>query len=154
VPTTVTLQNTMSYGLIPLWILFLMLISPLLIKLKNKKKKKTEVKQEKKKTELKPVPRPVKESYVNELHRLFNDYSKGRRDSRDCYQLLSVYIREFVNEYAGVDVTNKTLAEIRGVKIPKLEKLIEEYYACEFAPDVTGNIENAILRTIQTIKEW
>lgn len=154
-PTVVKLQPTFSYGLVPLWVLFIVLISPLLLSMREKRKEKRAMREQ---NILRPakqaVPPSVKRSYVNKLTWLGKEYKDGERDSRDCYQLLSVYIREFVKEYAGIDVTKKTLAEIRGQKLPELEKLIEEYYACEFAPDVSGNIELSIERTKMVINSW
>lgn len=153
-PTTVNLQGPFFNGALPLFIFFILLIMPLILKRIEKKRKLKEEKKKKMQVNMKPVPLSVKEKYAKRLSDIRDDYTGGRRDSRDCYQLLSFIIREFVNEYIGIDVTKMTLAEIRGVKIKRLEKLIEEYYACEFAPDKEGDIEAAIKNTIRAIEEW
>lgn len=152
-PTTVGLQGTVLYGAIPLWILFFILISPLIKKILGKKKKKHK-KQEQPQPAIKKIPLSVKEKYVVELNRMIEEFESGKRDEKNSYQLLSHFLREFFNEYAGIDVTRKTLAEIRGIHNHKLEKLIEEFYACEFAPDVRGNISEAVKRTIREINNW
>lgn len=152
-PTTVALQGTVAYGAIPLWILFFILISPLIKKRINKKKAKKAVK-EAPKPAIKKVPLSVKEKYVVELNRMLEEYETKKRDEKESYQLLSHFLREFFHEYAGIDVTRKTLAEIRGINNPKLERLVEEFYACEFAPDVRGNIKASVERTIKEINNW
>lgn len=154
-PTTVHVQGAMSHGLIPLWILFFVLISPLIIRLKkNRAEKKLKKSKHGKDISLRKVPLSVKENYVNRLVTLKKDYNDGKRDSRESYQLLSFYIREFIKEYAGIDATVRTLAEIRGMRIPKIEALIEEYYACEFSLDVTGDFDGSVRKTIDVIKNW
>lgn len=152
-PTTVELQGAMSHGLIPLWILFFVLISPLIIKYRKRRLEKKAQKANKS-TIIKPVPISVKESYVNKLRSIEREYRTGNRGEKECYQLLSKYIREFVKEYAGVDVTVKTLAEIRGLNIPKLERLISGYYKYEFSKDAVGDIEKAIDDTIEAVNFW
>lgn len=154
-PTTVELQGIMRHGLIPLWILFIVLISPLIIKYRKKRQADKPSKAGNKvNPKLKPVPVSVKESYVNKLRSIEREYKTGNKSSKECYQLLSMYIRLFVKEYAGVDVTVKTLAEIRGMNIPKLERLISGYYKYEFSPDAEGDIDKAIDDTIEAVNFW
>lgn len=155
-PTTIEIQHTMM-TINPLaLILFLILVSPFVIKVLNKRKNKSNSKATKKdnKPSLKPVPLSVKEKYARQLNIILKEYNENKRSEKDSYQLLSFMLREFFNEYAGIDVTSKTLAEIRGLNNERLERLVEEYYACEFAPDVKGNIERSINKTIQAIKNW
>lgn len=153
-PTTIHLQGTVSYGFLPIFILFLILLSPLFIRRYKKKHSKEKKKAEGSKAVVKKLPPTVKEKYTQQLQGMLLDYKGGKRDKRDSYQLLSFFLREFFYEYAGIDVTRKTLAEIRGIKNSRLERLIEEFYACEFAPDADGDIELAIKRTIQSIENW
>lgn len=155
-PTTVNLQGTVAYGAIPLWILFLILISPVLkrIFLKHRRKKKSGLSSNSAEPVMKKIPKSVKEKYTIRLKEMLADYKGGKRSERESYQLLSYFLREFFNEYSGVDVTRKTLAEIRGVGNPILESLIEEFYACEFAPDAKGDIERAIKNTIDKINRF
>lgn len=75
-------------------------------------------------------------------------------EPRKGYQLLSRLVRNFVKEYANVDVTTKTLAEIRSMGFPVLTALVEEYYAPEFSLDEEGNVLESIDKTIKAIKSW
>lgn len=156
-PTTINLQGTVLYGAIPLWILFFILISPWIRKKIEKKRKRKAAKNEVDRQDnlsIKKVPLSVKERYVEQLNNILKEYKSGIRGEKDSYQLLSFFLREFFNEYVGIDVTKKTLAEIRGIHNSRLEKLIEEFYECEFAKDAKGDVESAIKRTIRSIENW
>lgn len=154
-PTTIHLQGSVLYGTLPLWFLFCLLISPFIMKkIEKRRRKKAKASEEPIKPAVKKVPLSVKEKYTQQLNGMLLDYKTGKIDERDSYQLLSYFLREFFNEYAGIDVTRKTLAEIRGIHNLRLEELIEEFYACEFAPDAKGDIEGAIKRTLKSIENW
>jgi len=154
-PTTVHLQGTVSYGVIVLWILFFILISPLIIRKVNKRKAaKAEKEAKKQPIKIKKIPPSVKERYVGHLNKVLADYKDGKIDNRNGYQLLSFYLRAFFKEYSGVDLTKKTLAEIRQTSTPVLESLIEEYYECEFAPDADGDLEQSVKKTINRINNF
>ena len=150
-PTTISLQGTVSYGVLILYILFFILISPLIKKRKAKKNKKKEAKVT---PQVKKIPPTIKERYEKQLLSIIDDYKAEKIDEREGYQLLSKFLREFFKEYAGVDVTTKTLAQIRGINNSRLEKLIEEFYEYEFSPDSNGDIVGAVKRTIQSVKHW
>ena len=154
-PTTISIQGSISYGLIPVWILGILLVLPFILnRIKRKKKSKAPVETVTKKPEVIEVPYSVKGDYVNQLEGILSDYRQGNRDSKDCYQLLSIKIRHFLKDYAGLDITTKTLAEIRGMHLTKIESMIEEIYDCEFAPDKNGDVEKAVMKTIENIKNW
>lgn len=156
-PTVVRLQPTMSYGYFPLIVLFLILVLSLVLKSVIKKKKRKEGLAHAEGNGSKvisPVPVTVQDRYIKELRKVLKDYNGNKRDERECYQLLSYYLRAFFKEYAGINVESKTLAEIRGLSTPKLEALIEEYYECEFAPDKTGDVEKIVEKTISEIRNW
>lgn len=152
-PTLIQIQGTISYGTLPLVVLFLLLVISMIIYKKKKKQKSAEADKSLEPTK-KNIPPSVKRRYVNQLSNLLIEYKGGKRDKRDSYQLLSHFLREFFYEYAGVDVTRKTLAEIRGIHNLRLEQLIEEYYACEFSEEVNGDIEKAVRNTINAIENW
>lgn len=153
-PTTVNLQPNFIGSAVPLLLLAILLISPLFIGKKERKKQDNNINSEESRQTLKPVPPDVRKSYVNLLEKLRQDYISNNKTSKECYQALSSYIRVFVLEYAGIDVRSNTLAEIRAKNLPALEQLIEEYYACEFSPDVTGDVERAIKNTVEVIYRW
>lgn len=151
-PTTISLQGTASYGVLILYILFFILISPLILRfIKKRKAKKNKAKVT---PQVKKIPPTIKERYEKQLLSIIDDYKSEKIDEREGYQLLSKFLREFFKEYAGVDVTTKTLAQIRGINNSRLEKLIEEFYEYEFSPDSNGDIVGAVKRTIQSVKHW
>ncbi len=99
-------------------------------------------------------PLTVKEEYFMRLNEMKTQYSEGRLSSKDGYKLLSKFLREFVLEYADIDVTRKTLAEIKRSNLPKVAALIEEYYIAEFSPDNDGNFGDSLNKTIRLINNW
>lgn len=154
-PTTIAIQRTMSYGFLPVFIMFLLVISPLIIN--GYKKRKLRKQEELNSTEgikINEVPLSVKEVYSNRLTQIRNDFDAGEIDSKEGYKALSIILREFILEYAGIDVTKKTLAEIKRANLPSVAKLIEEYYAAEFAPDQNGNLSDSIMKTKRVIHNW
>lgn len=154
-PTTISLQGTASYGVLILYILFFILISPLILRfIKKRKAKKNKKKEAKVTPQVKKIPPTIKERYEKQLLSIIDDYKSEKIDEREGYQLLSKFLREFFKEYAGVDVTTKTLAQIRGINNSRLEELIEEFYEYEFSPDSNGDIVGAVKRTIQSVKHW
>lgn len=157
-PTSISLQGNFIYGITPLIILGLIVFSPLILKIRNKRiekrKRKEEAKTSVNQNVYKPVPLSVKQAYVKKLKKIENDYKKSNIDSRNGYQLLSAIIRQFVLEYKGIDVSTKTLAEIKRMDIPDLEKLMEEYYEPEFSQDSKRHLEYSVEKTIEAIEKW
>jgi len=155
-PTTIKLQGQFISEAPVLFLLFLLLISPILFKIFNKLKNKKNMPQKKVEEQVATptVTISVRDSYVNKIEKLRKDFQSGKRSDRETFGLLSFYIKEFVLEISGIDITKKTLAEIRAINIPEIEKLIEEYYAFEFAPDKLGDVNKSIDRTVKVIKTW
>lgn len=154
-PTTIAIQRTMSYGFLPVFILFLLVVSPLIINFYKKRKlRKQESLNSADEIKINEVPLSVKEIYSNRLTQIKKDYNAGEIDSKEGYKALSIILREFILEYAGIDVTKKTLAEIKRANLPSVAKLIEEYYAAEFAPDQNGDLSDSIMKTKRVIHNW
>jgi len=155
-PTTVEIQARMSHGLLPVIILFLLCLSPIIVKKvqKYREKKKEKMNPQPLEPVKEEIPLSVKEEYFRRLNGMKTDYKEGRLSSKDGYKLLRKFLRDFVLEYAGVDVTKKTLAEIKRSNIPKVAKLIEEYYVAEFSPDDEGNFADSLNKTIKIINNW
>lgn len=157
-PSSVSLQGNFIYGITPLLILGLILLSPVFLKIRKnrieKKKAAENIKKTANSNEYKPVPLSVKQVYVRKLKKIDDEFRTGKISSRDGYQLLSAIIRDFLIEYKGIDVSTKTLAEIRGMNIPRLERLLEEYYEPEFSKESTRHLEYSVERTIEAIEEW
>ena len=63
-PTTISLQGTVSYGVLILYILFFILISPLILRfIKKRKAKKNKKKEAKVTPQVKKIPPTIKERY-------------------------------------------------------------------------------------------
>lgn len=158
-PTTVELQPDFFSGGFLLVLFALVLAAPIIYKIHQKNKARRELKRQQKleaasKLRMKAVPKTMQERYESELKTLSKNIKKGTMEPRKGYQLLSRLVRNFVKEYANVDVTTKTLAEIRSMGFPVLTALVEEYYAPEFSLDEEGNVLESIDKTIKAIKSW
>lgn len=158
-PTSIHIQYRFFTGAIPFLILLLIVIILPIVYLVNKNK-------ENKKNNTKPVDlkqayaekaEVLRKKYIMEVRNLEKKITNNEISVRDGYQGLSSIIREFVKEKTDIDVTNKTLAEIRGLNMVPLERLVEEYYEFEFSnnlKDSNEGISEAISKTIRTIQEW
>lgn len=158
-PTTVELQPNFFSGGFLLFLFALVLIAPLAYKLFKKIKARRELMRQKRmaraaELNLKAVPKTMQERYTSKLKDLSKKIQKGHMEPRKGYQELSLLVRHFVKEYANVDMTTKTLAEIRSMGFPTLTALVEEYYAPEFSPDEEGDVLESINKTIKAIKSW
>jgi len=153
-PTSVAIQHTISHGTFLLFILFICLILPLIIKRHNKKKAKKAENKNYVNHEVPQIPLTVKEDYSRRLTDINRDHSEGKISSKEGYMRLSAVLREFILEYLGVDVTKKTLAEIKRENIPTVANLIEEYYIVEFSPDKEGDFYSSYVKTIKAINDW
>lgn len=92
----------------------------------------------------------VKRKYTNELDRiLYEDM-----EERQKYNLLSDVLRSFVTEVTGVNVRNKTLAEISKMKNPVITNLIKEFYEPEFSLNSDFSVEESIQKTREVISSW
>ena len=99
----------------------------------------------------------AKRKYVLQIQRLLADYSDQKISKRDGYQKLSLIIRGFVQDTTRIDVTKCTLRDLKALKIPKLDTLIEEYYVPEFGEDarsLNDSLEASCNRAMGVIKSW
>lgn len=158
--TSVPLQDPFSYALWPILLLVVILLFISLVAVvwgilvlikKVYKAPKKEIK----------APRPVtknkvtvKQEYLAKITSLEEDLKTEKIDVRECYQRLSVYIREFAYQMTGIDVTKFTLSEIKEIKMSQLDELIQEYYAPEFARESKGNAMISIAKTKKVIETW
>ncbi len=107
-----------------------------------------------------PPPRQlsaIKNDYVVQLQRLSADYANNQTTKREAYQRLSFIIRSFVHDATGIDVTTLTRSEIRAYRIPKLDRLMDEYYIPEFAESersVDMDFMNSCNNSLQAVKSW
>ena len=60
----------------------------------------------------------------------------------------------FVYEMTGISVQNCTLEEIRPLRIPRLTRLVEEYYEPEFSSEDLGDALKSLSKTRKEIESW
>lgn len=154
--TTIHLQHNFSYGFLPVIISFIAVIIPIIIFISSKKKNNNVKKEEKTNIPQNSIPAvpDIKDRYIKKALEIEKDFNTGNTDVREGYQRLSMLIREFSSEYSGVDITKKTLAEIRAMSKYQVERLLEDYYENEFSKDPKGNLQKSIEKTIEVIKIW
>ncbi|MGN0326723.1 MAG: hypothetical protein ACI4DW_10440 [Lachnospiraceae bacterium] len=158
--TSVKLQEMLSFSKLPIYITGGLLAAVILYFLlrylircsKKRKAKAVEVK------------RPVvvqnhtltdpRQTYLALLDALEKEYQQGICDVRSTYQKMSEIIRDFVFEMTGIKVQNYTLSDIRQIKMPVLEELVEEYYSPEFAERSEGDVQAALDKTRNAIRHW
>lgn len=150
--TTVDLQKPFSYSLIILGILIFLVLLPWIIKLiqfiiKHWPKKKN--KPEKKK--VKNIA-AIKSKYTKKIDKIAANESLS---DREVYLELSSTVRNFVFEMTGVTAQNFSLREIKGLNMPELYDLIEQFYHPEFAAEeVETDIAAAIAGARKVVSEW
>lgn len=96
----------------------------------------------------------IKQFYLDKINQLHNAIVTQQIDSRNAYQKMSCYIREFVYEMTGMEVQKYTLQDIQQLKMPVLESLIAEYYVPEFAYAEEGNALASIEKTKRIMEKW
>ena len=153
--TSVKLQDSFSYSLIPIILLFIILVAIIatLIYLSRKSKKK--VTQE---IKIKKAPKEtlegIKKKYLKKIDDVEKKLKEDKIKLRGAYQELSSIIRFFTFEVTGIKVQNYTLQDIESLNMPALTELIQEYYAPEFAEFSKGNIEASLEKTRKVIEKW
>ena len=158
-PTTVTLQPDFFDPFVLILLLGLVLLISGLIKFfKWNKERRAEKRQLKmmqmQAMQIRTPPAEAKARYIDCLRRLGDQIEMGSLTPRAGYQQMSILVRTFVKEYTNLDVTTKTLEEIRRMGLPALTTLVEEYYAPEFSPDEIGDVQKSITATIKAINKW
>ena len=92
--------------------------------------------------------------YLKMIEEISTKYKSGEYIERECYEKLSICVREFVKEATGINVTACTLSDIRKLQMPSLEKLIEEYYFPEFSDKTGFNADEAIDEAKRVVTSW
>lgn len=92
--------------------------------------------------------------YLELLDALYYKVSYDKISNRQCYLMISRYVRQFVSEITGVKVSRCTLNDIRWMNMPMLAALIEELYEAEFSKLSAGDPYWAIEKTKRVIEVW
>lgn len=156
---TVHLQEKYGYIILPL-IIFILAVSfvcalILYLKYRPKNKKKRIVDGEKAWRALYDDEKyRLRIKYLQLLDALYYKVSYDRISNRQCYLMISRYVRQFVSEITGVKVSRCTLNDIRWMNMPMLAALIEELYEAEFSKSSLGDPYWAIEKTKRVIEVW
>ncbi|NII50453.1 hypothetical protein [Frigoribacterium endophyticum] len=78
----------------------------------------------------------------------------GRLDDRAVHGRLSLLLRSFAHETAGVDTHVMTLADLRESDLPQLTGAVEEYYPPAFRPAYPGDARHAVATAREVITSW
>lgn len=155
--SSISLQPGFGYGLAPVVVLAIFLISTLVVTIvkKNRKNDPFDI--------LPPIHPPVfaklnrdetKMLYISRLDKLEKQLMDGEITPRACFQNLSLIFRKFIKEYTGREVTNKTLTDLKKMDMPDMVVLIEQYYEPEFGENPTADARDAIESTKRIIRRW
>ena len=156
---TVHLQEKYGYIILPviIFILAVLFVCALILYLKYrpKNKKKQVVDGEKAWRALYDDEKyRLRMKYLQLLDALYYKVSYDKISNRQCYLMISRYVRQFVSEITGVKVSRCTLNDIRWMNMPMLAALIEELYEAEFSKSSLGDPYWAIEKTKRVIEVW
>lgn len=155
--TEVKLQESFSYALWPIIVLGALVVVCVLIlvicKFKKKVKEKPVVEKETVKQEKYDV-NSIKRKYIAELDQISVKLANGMIETRQAYLDISDCIRRFVHKVTGINAQTCTLEDIKKMDMPKLEVLMTEYYAPEFAYNSVADANESIMKTKRAIEEW
>ncbi len=156
----VRLQKNHQYSLIALILAALIVLSPLIwwiiktiLGIKPKEKKAT--------SKVQPVKKPVsrrplnviKEDYIKRIDAIEKKYNDKAIDSREMHQKLSITVRQFVSEVKGISADALVLSDFERMQMPDMEKLLEAFYAPEFAPEEVIQLQSAD-NARKVVREW
>ena len=155
--TTVELQAPMAFMQIWAWLAAILIIGAVFLqiffRIRRARAGETPEKIRIKRPPARMIPE-IKERYLRELFVVERSLEERQITVREAFQRLSAVIRNFVFEMTGIKVQNYTLYEIRQLNMPGLTRLIEEYYAPEFARTTRKNGFASINRTRGVIQRW
>lgn len=80
-------------------------------------------------------PSSLKRDYLRRIDAVAADAAAGRLSVRASHQELSLLIRSFVRDIAGIDAPRMTLAELKQQNIPAAALAVSRLYPAEFSPE-------------------
>jgi hypothetical protein len=80
-------------------------------------------------------PSGLKRDYLRRIDAVAAAAATGRLSARASHQELSLLIRSFVRDIAGIDAPRMTLAELREQNIPAAALAVSSLYPAEFGPE-------------------
>ena len=80
-------------------------------------------------------PSILKRDYLRRIDAVAGEAAAGRLSARASHQELSLLIRSFVRDIAGIDAPRMTLAELHRQGIPAAALAVSSLYPAEFSPE-------------------
>ncbi len=151
--TSVNLQETFNYSLLPLIVIIILAILFFYLSRRNKKKEVVEGVKVIPEKNIKNIP-VIKGKYLDQLESIEYKYSNNAISIREAYQAISQTVRMFVFEITDITTQNYSLAEIKKLNIPHIYELIEEYYEPEFASKSEGDFASSVNKARGVINKW
>ncbi|MCQ2482191.1 MAG: hypothetical protein MJ153_01725 [Clostridia bacterium] len=157
---SVRLQKNHQYSFIALIVAALIVLSPLiwwivkkLLGIKPKEKKASSKVQTTKKIVNRRPLNVIKDDFIKRIDAIEKKYNDKAIDSREMHQKLSVTVRQFVSEVKGIPADALVLSDFERMQMPEMEKLLEAFYAPEFAPEEVIKLQSAD-NARKVVREW
>lgn len=98
----------------------------------------------------------LRDEYVRQIDVVAERAASGRITPRDAHQRLSMLVRHFVLELAGIRAPTMTLTELTasGSRLTPVSEVVEVLYPGEFAPDETVSVEGAAGVAREVVRRW
>jgi len=109
-----------------------------------------------------PLPPPhvldlagVKDKYLTMIDQLDARHADRQLSDRALHHQLSMVLRQFVHEAAGLPATNMTPADLQARGLPAVAGTVERYWEPQFSPlGTTQSVEPSAERARQVIRRW
>ncbi|MET3950421.1 hypothetical protein [Arthrobacter sp. UYEF36] len=107
----------------------------------------------------------LRRDYLQRIDAVDREAAAGTRSSRSSHQELSLLIRSFVRDAAGVDATRMTLAELRAAGaavavgpaahgVPAAADAVAALYPAEFAAGPASGVPDAARAAREVVRSW
>jgi hypothetical protein len=108
---------------------------------------------------LKPAPpgfdlEKLKQKYLQLIDECYNAYKHDHATLRSLHKGLSMTVRYFVHEANHFPAPRLTLADLKRAPYPELSRVVEDYYAKEFAAVEHGNAEASVEAAKDMVRRW
>jgi hypothetical protein len=99
-------------------------------------------------------PSGLKRDYLRRIDAVAVYAAAGRVSARASHQELSLLIRCFVRDIAGIDAPRMTLAELNGQGIPAAALAISSLYPAEFGPEPRESVAETAETAREVVRAW
>lgn len=96
----------------------------------------------------------LKTKYAAMIDEVETAFSRGRLSERAVNSRLSLLLRFFAHEAAGVDAQVMTLEDLRSSALPRVTSAVEQYYPPAFRAEHPGDPATAISTAREVVRSW